>query len=210
MAKINTLNYQTVAAWNGSQDLFVVEQPDGTKVATPAMVKQFIEAGDFEATGEITDGHGNILKDMAKSADVSTALASKQDTLTFDNAPTENSGNPVKSGGLYPLTSSSTVSGTNVSLFRFGKLRVLNSNRCTYEDLKTFYSNLPLTDKPTSLRFSVMVRTSNDNKYMTTPFVYIGTTGLNAMHFAAYNANGVEGQVGNTDRLIGELVYTVE
>ena len=68
MAKINTLNYQTVASWNGSQDLFVVEQPDGTKVATPAMVKQFMQAGDFVATGEVEDGHGNILKDMAKSA----------------------------------------------------------------------------------------------------------------------------------------------
>ena len=70
MAKINTLNYQTVAAWNGSQDLFVVEQPDGTKVATPAMVKQFIEAGDFEATGEVKDGHGNKLADMAKANEV--------------------------------------------------------------------------------------------------------------------------------------------
>ena len=67
MPKINTDNYDTIASWNGSQDLFVVEQPDGTKVATPAMVKQFIEAGDFEATGEVKDGHGNILKDMAKS-----------------------------------------------------------------------------------------------------------------------------------------------
>lgn len=74
MAKINTLNYQTVASWNGSQDLFVVEQPDGTKVATPAMVKQFIEAGDFEATGEIKDGHGNILSDMAKWADVDSEI----------------------------------------------------------------------------------------------------------------------------------------
>ena len=32
---------------------------------------------------------------------MSTALASKQDTLTFDNTPTENSNNPVKSGGVY-------------------------------------------------------------------------------------------------------------
>lgn len=70
MPRISIDNYDTVASWNGSQDLFVVEQPDGTKVATPAMVKQFMEAGDFEATGEIKDGHGNILKDMAKSADV--------------------------------------------------------------------------------------------------------------------------------------------
>jgi hypothetical protein len=66
MPRINTDNYDTVASWNGSQDLFVVEQPDGTKVATPAMVKQFIEAGDFEATGEVKDGHGNKLSDIPK------------------------------------------------------------------------------------------------------------------------------------------------
>jgi hypothetical protein len=42
MPRINTDNYDTVASWNGSQDLFIVEQPDGTKVATPAMVKQYI------------------------------------------------------------------------------------------------------------------------------------------------------------------------
>ncbi len=70
MAKINTMNYQAVTAWNGTQDLFVVEQPDGTKVATLAQLKQYVETGDFEATGEIIDGHGNILKDMAKSADL--------------------------------------------------------------------------------------------------------------------------------------------
>lgn len=86
MAKINTLNYQTVAAWNGSQDLFVVEQSDGTKVATPAMVKQFIEAGDFEATGEVKDGHGNILADMAKSADVATLAEQLGNFKCFANS----------------------------------------------------------------------------------------------------------------------------
>ena len=30
-----------------------------------------------------------------------TALAGKQNTLTFDNVPTQNSDNPVKSGGVY-------------------------------------------------------------------------------------------------------------
>ena len=78
MAKINTTNYQPIAAWNGTQDLFVVEQPDGTKVATPEQVKQYVEAGDFEATGEIKDGHGNVLKDMAKSANVDAEIATKR------------------------------------------------------------------------------------------------------------------------------------
>ena len=80
MPRISTDNYDTVASWNGSQDLFIVEQPDGTKVATPAMVKQFMEAGDFEATGEVKDGHGNILKDMAKSADVDEEIGDLSQT----------------------------------------------------------------------------------------------------------------------------------
>ncbi len=65
MPRISTDNYDTVASWNGAQDLFIVEQPDGTKVATPAMVKQFMQAGDFTATGEIEDGHGNNLDSVA-------------------------------------------------------------------------------------------------------------------------------------------------
>lgn len=86
MPRISIDNYDTVASWNGSQDLFVVEQPDGTKVATPAMVKQFIEAGDFEATGEVKDGHGNILKDMAKSADVDAEIGDLSETgITGDS-----------------------------------------------------------------------------------------------------------------------------
>ena len=86
MPRIRTDNYDTVASWNGSQDLFIVEQPDGTKVATPAMVKQFIEAGDFEAAGEIKDGHGNILKDMAKSVDVDAEIGDLSQTgLTGDS-----------------------------------------------------------------------------------------------------------------------------
>ena len=36
-----------------------------------------------------------------KSGGIYTALQGKQDTLTFDNAPTEDSANPVKSGGVY-------------------------------------------------------------------------------------------------------------
>lgn len=37
----------------------------------------------------------------AKTTDVNTALAKKQDTLTFDTAPTSGSTNPVTSGGVY-------------------------------------------------------------------------------------------------------------
>ena len=76
MAKINTTNYQPVSAWNGTQDLLIVEQPDGTKVATPEQVKQYVEAGDFEATGEIIDGHGNILDNIADTDEFTIELPS--------------------------------------------------------------------------------------------------------------------------------------
>lgn len=109
MPRISTDNYDTVASWNGSQDLFIVEQPDGTKVATPAMVKQFIEAGDFEAAGEIKDGHGNILKDMAKSADVDAEIGDLSQTgLTGDSvaAQLETVGNQIEEkSGVITLNS---------------------------------------------------------------------------------------------------------
>ena len=50
--------------------------------------------------------------------DIDTALAAKQNTLTFDSAPTQNSTNPVTSGGLYIVlgdidTALATIIGSN-------------------------------------------------------------------------------------------------
>ena len=215
MPRISTDNYDTVASWNGSQDLFIVEQPDGTKVATPALLKQYVLAGvtetseqyavcstarnvtaktvtlagfkletgarisvRFTDTGasnpasghitlnvngtgakEIVDGHtnmtilgitsgglfyNNLVDDFvydgtywvymnrdnnttyssktAASGGTATSLCTtgekytwnnKQDALTFDNVPTQNSNNPVKSGGIF-----STISQLNDDLDR--------------------------------------------------------------------------------------------
>ena len=49
----------------------------------------------------ITSGLVAKLGDLPTAAALATALAGKQDVLTFDNAPTESSQNPVKSGGIY-------------------------------------------------------------------------------------------------------------
>lgn len=213
MPRISTDNYDTVASWNGSQDLFVVEQSDGTKVATPAMVKQYVLAGvtetseqyaecstarnvaaktvtlpgfkleagarisvRFTNTGssnpasghitlnvngtgakEIVDGHtnmtilgytsgglfyNNLVDDFvydgtywvymnrdnnttyssktAASGGTATSLCTtgekytwnnKQNALTFDNVPTQNSNNPVKSGGIYSKIGDLTQTG---------------------------------------------------------------------------------------------------
>lgn len=184
MAKINTLNYQTVASWNGSQDLFLVEQPDGTKVATPAMFKQFIEAGNFEATGEVKDGHGNILADMAKSADVNTALAGKQNTLTFDNVPTQNSNNPVKSGGIYSKIGDLTqtgVTGDSVAAqltIEKGQIASLQTNRAYCVDVGTVIGNNPnellgaAWDKLTIYGVPVLVNYQNYGQHMALMFKY--------------------------------------
>lgn len=43
----------------------------------------------------------DILDRAVAGGEIDTELAGKQDTLTFDNVPTDGSNNPVKSGGVY-------------------------------------------------------------------------------------------------------------
>ena len=203
MAKINTLNYQPLSVWDGDDDLFIVQQVDNTKVATPNQIRDYVLAGGavlinklfaecstarnvaaktvtlpgfelktgtritvrFTDTGasnpssgnitlnvngtgakEIVDSHTNMTKltydvnmfynnmtwdfiydgtywvylnrdnnttytsKAASSGGTATSLCTtgekytwnnKQNALTFDNSPTQNSNNPVKSGGIY-------------------------------------------------------------------------------------------------------------
>ena len=57
---------------------------------------------EIDLSGYVTTQALNTaLAAYTTTADLTTLLAGKQDTLTFDNAPTENSNNPVKSGGVY-------------------------------------------------------------------------------------------------------------
>lgn len=57
---------------------------------------------EIDLSGYVTtEALNTALADYTTTADLTTMLAGKQDTLTFDNAPTENSNNPVKSGGVY-------------------------------------------------------------------------------------------------------------
>jgi hypothetical protein len=76
----NISSYNQLSSWNEDDDLLFVQQPDAPKKAHPSQVKQYVEAGDFEATGEVIDGHGNILDNMAKSSDVPAV----SDRLTID------------------------------------------------------------------------------------------------------------------------------
>lgn len=49
----------------------------------------------------ITSGDVEKLAALPTKAQLDAMLAAKQDTLTFDNLPTKNSNNPVKSGGVF-------------------------------------------------------------------------------------------------------------
>lgn len=117
MPKISIDNYNTVASWNGNQDLFIVEQPDGTKVATPILLKQFIEAGDFEATGEVKDGHGNILNSMAKASDVNDLIGDLTETGLTGNSVAEQLDTAREQiANKRALTASSSVIGSAVNV----------------------------------------------------------------------------------------------
>lgn len=60
---------------------------------------------------------GTDTTQIATTAFVQTAIADKQDTLTFDNNPTSGSSNPVKSGGVYSALAAKLDSTTAESTY---------------------------------------------------------------------------------------------
>lgn len=50
---------------------------------------------------ETFDVGASAITDLVTKGDMTDALTTKQDTLTFDDTPTDNSNNPVKSNGIY-------------------------------------------------------------------------------------------------------------
>lgn len=107
MPRISVDNYDTVATWNGDSDLFIVEQPDGTKVATPNMVRQFMESfyDDVPIEGsERAVKSGGIFSSMAVSKyNPTTETEYFEGGGAFeggiDSVPTEGSSKAVSSGG---------------------------------------------------------------------------------------------------------------
>ena len=67
-------------------------------------------------------------KNLVLSGGVASALSGKQDTLTFDDVPTENSNNPVKSYGIYNCTyNRKNLNYTNASTTTYIKFPALFS-----------------------------------------------------------------------------------
>ena len=74
-----------------------------------------------QTDGAITHALNTALADYTTTANLTTLLQGKQDTLTFDDAPTENSNNPVKSGGIYSALTGKEPVITNMAKKGFGK-----------------------------------------------------------------------------------------
>lgn len=84
---------------------FIIGEKDAndkqTLVNSPDSVSQ---QGDVISADNLNDLEQRIYDEFTVKADktyVDTQLATKQNTLTFDDAPTNGSNNPVKSGGVY-------------------------------------------------------------------------------------------------------------
>ena len=84
-----------------NNDSNFVTSSDLATVATTGSYNDLLNTPTIPTVGAIAENSN----DAAKSGAVYTALAGKQDALTFDNGPVENSTNPVKSGGVYTALS---------------------------------------------------------------------------------------------------------
>lgn len=62
-----------------------------------------IPVADAQTDGLMLSSDYSKLADLPTNADLTTALNGKQATLTFDSTPTQNSTNPVTSGGLFDV-----------------------------------------------------------------------------------------------------------
>lgn len=92
-SSVDSVNGQTGAVVLDAEDVGAL--PDNTPI--PSKTSDLTNDSGFATTSDVS----TALADYTKTADLTTLLAAKQDTLTFDNAPAENSNNPVKSGGVY-------------------------------------------------------------------------------------------------------------
>ena len=83
-------------------------------------------AGTYVARDYTSYDHDTFIDNIR---DLSTSLSGKQDTLTFDDAPTSESSNPVKSGGVYTglAGKANTVHTHAASDIVSGKLDVAHS-----------------------------------------------------------------------------------
>ena len=139
---ITTTNQQAyVKAQDGTQTMVDTSTGNGANtlakrytngrlsVGTPsdnndATTKKYVDDGLSTKQNTLTfdDNPTENSSNPVKSGGIYTALSGKQNTLTFDDNPTENSSNPVKSGGVY-----TALSGKQNTLTASGNIKIENN-----------------------------------------------------------------------------------
>ena len=97
----------------------------------------------------ITSGDVEKLAALPTKAQLDALFAAKQDTLTFDNLPTQNSNNPVKSGGVFTaLGSKAGKVSVNHVVLEDGAVLIIGANtiyELTYNNSIEFDLDEPIT-----------------------------------------------------------------
>ena len=97
----------------------------------------------------ITSGDVEKLAALPTKTQLDALLAAKQDTLTFDNFPTQNSNNPVKSGGVFTaLGSKAGKVSVNHVVLEDGAVLIIGANtiyELTYNNSIEFDLDEPIT-----------------------------------------------------------------
>lgn len=129
-------NLPSIESMDGSQDALIIEQTDGSedksRKVSPAQIKQYVETGNFTATEEITDGHGNVLKDMAKSADVDEEIGDLTQTGLTGDSVAEQLGDASGKLAALLITDTFTTEAKNFTAGTDGYCSIAGVNKNGY------------------------------------------------------------------------------
>lgn len=181
---IYNVNTRELTLYNDS-DVTTQSATDNTLVLIP------MDSDVLSVVG-ITNGqyNGDYSRYYSKG-EVNTLLEGKQDTLTFDDTPTQSSNNPVKSGGIYTAllgkvnnTGNETIAGNKT--FTGSTIFSLNVNQVySAEEYKGFYSQCTSITKGTAPTTNTGISiASQDSTSMS------GSTGRTAEVALKYKTNG--------------------
>lgn len=156
--------------------------------------ESILGSGDLEVKGVgETAEWGNITGTLSDQTDLQNALNAKQNTLTFDNTPTDGSSNPVTSDGIYDAVQ-------NVREVAEGKCRtIVLSYGQTIADLKSTISQ------------SANVRVSDLDKNDITQDIVDGNYDSVQVVNSSFNSNGnIIFLLAQTDNNDNYIIFTTD
>lgn len=192
------------SATDGSQGLV---KSGGVKAQLDGKVDK--ETGKGLSDENYTDGEKTKLNDLPTALELEHLLSLKQDNLTFDNAPTEGSSNPVTSAGihesiknfitkavndlLYYYTKSETYTKTEVdnliaAIKQFNILAVPILPEPSADTMGTLYL-VPAEDQsePTNVKDEYITLSKIEGGTTTYSWEKIGTTEIDLSNYPTYD-----------------------